>query len=124
MALRMTPAGVYILGNQAFGGPMESILNFLFSQPSFFRQFGVLLAEVSGGIGIIGLIGRVVTTAANTSLVTKQAQPEKQLADVMTGFPTFWVPESAWGFGFVCILFVIGLTIAWIGKDFERQIQY
>lgn len=124
MALRMNPAGVYISGNQAFGGTMESILNFLFSQPSFFRQFGILLAEVSGGIGIIGLIGRVVTTAANTSLITKQAQPEKQLADVMTGFPTFWVPESALGFGLVCFLFVIGLTIAWKGKDIERKLGY
>lgn len=103
---------------------MESILNFLFSQPSFFRQFGILLAEVSGGIGIIGLIGRVVTTAANTSLITKQAQPEKQLADVMTGFPTFWIPESALGFSLVCFLFVIGLTIAWKGKDIERKLGY
>jgi hypothetical protein len=124
MPLRMNPAGVYISNDQTFGDTMESILNFLFSQPSFLRQLGILLAEVSGIIGIIGIIGRVVTTAANTSLVTKQAQPEKHLADVMTGFPTFWVPESTLGFGLVCFVFVIGLTVAWIGKDIERKLRY
>ena len=103
---------------------MESILNFLFSQPSFLRQFGILLAEVSGGIGIIGLIGRVVTTAANITVFTKLAQPEKHLADVIKGVPTFWIPESTAGFGLVCCVFVLGLSIAWLGKDMERKLRY
>lgn len=102
---------------------METILNFLFSTPSRCREIGLLLMQASGGIGIIGLIGRVVTTAVNTSLFTKQAQPEKHLADVITGFPTFWVPESPQGFALVGGVFVCGLIIALIGKDVERKLR-
>lgn len=103
---------------------METILNFLFSQPSRVREIGILIMEISGGIGIIGLIGRVMTTVVNMSIFTKLAQPEKHLADVITGIPTFWIPESPEGFGMAGCVFVIGLAIALMGKDIERKLKY
>jgi hypothetical protein len=103
---------------------METFLNSLFSQPSRCRGFGNLIIDINRIILGCGLAGLAVTTVANTSLLTSSVHTQKQLADIITGFPTFWIPESFLGFAMSGMMLVVGLSLIWIANDIEKQLRY
>lgn len=74
---------------------------------------------------IAGLWGIMATRSISIFALlapSAQSQAVKTLADLYPALPTWWIPESAFGFIIVIILAVLGFFAAIAGKQYKRML--
>lgn len=75
---------------------------------------------------IAGLWGIVATGSISIfALLVPSAQPQavKTLADLYPALPTWWIPETAFGFIAVIILAILGFFAAITGKQYKKMLD-
>lgn len=72
--------------------------------------------------GIFGQVAKKIPSAL--SLVSKQPIAEKSLADIYPTLPTWWIPESVFGWMLAISLVAIGLWLTVIGKHLHRVYEH
>lgn len=102
---------------------MDQVIEYFFSSPKKIHRAGVMLFNVGSVLGIAGLVGQLVTTAANFTLsMTSKAAETAQLASIYPDWPLWWVPESLFG-AFIAVMFITcGLYLNHLGKQIDRFI--
>lgn len=103
----------------------EKILGTFLENPKRLVALGEFLITVSYWLGIAGLAGKVVTTAAGAfTSIANSSTSVGTLADIYPSLPTAWVPESAIGFVLTALILSLGLWLKHTGKQFERYLRY
>lgn len=103
----------------------EKILDYFITEPKRLVGAGRFTARSGILLVVIGLCGRVATTgvALLPSRVSRTMQATT-LADVYPALPTWWVPETAFGFVLCAILIACGIAAAQTGKRLQRYLGY
>jgi len=100
---------------------LERLMDYFLSQPRRLVSLGAALVRFGGFLFIVGLAGRVVTTAASAMKgLAGAVRVDVPLADVLPDYLSFWMPESALGFGFALLLLAVGLVAVRTGRVYER----
>jgi len=101
----------------------EMLIAFFIARRDRLSALGRALFQVNAMILLVGVCGHVAITA--TSAIRAMAVSEltdTSLAMLYPSLPTWWVPESFFGY-FACVLTaVLGLTLVQMGKAIERAI--
>lgn len=102
---------------------LENLLILLYRHPSFFRALGAALYKV-GGLGlVVGMFAQIGKLA--TSIVTSAAgqPPVMDIAQVLPGMWTWWIPESGASAAVFVALAVAGVWLSFAAKDAQRHVQ-
>ena len=102
---------------------LDRLIDFFLTDPGRLRSLGSALARVGGVLLVAGLVGRVATTAVSAVHGLAGARSvEANLGDVLPEYFSFWVPESALGFGLALLMLALGLWAARTGRTYERHL--
>lgn len=99
----------------------STVLDFFFCQPRRIVALGRVLYRTGSFLIVAGLIGRVATVniAAMGSSRGHQVV-ERSLMDIYPALPTWWVPESAFGYTVGAALLLLGVVVTITGWRWER----
>ncbi|MDO9074122.1 MAG: hypothetical protein Q7U73_12745 [Rubrivivax sp.] len=101
---------------------LDSLVDYFLSEPRRMSLVGAFLARFASFLVVAGLVGQLAVTATESiKRLVPQAQAAVRLADVLPSYPSWWIPESALGFGGALLLLVAGLALARTGRVYERQ---
>lgn len=101
----------------------ESLTVLLYRYPTLFRELGAALCKV-GGFGLIaGAIAQLTKLAASIATSMAGQPPVTDIAGLLPGLWTGWIPETFAGVatyvGFACL----GAVLAIASKDAQRHIR-
>ena len=103
----------------------EKFLHYVLTVPGRLVGAGRLAARSGLLLLFIGLCGRVATTGvAVLSARVPGAARATALADVYPALPTWWVPETAFGFVLCAVLIACGIAAARTGKKLQRYLNH
>lgn len=97
---------------------MEDIFGWFYFKPSRILELGKAILYFGFGLLISGFIGMVGVAIDRMPWVHASVGSLKELAEIYPDFPTWWIPESLFGFGFAVALIVIGFILAIRGKKY------
>lgn len=98
----------------------EALLNYFLNPPTRLINTGKGLFFSGAGLVIVGLIFRVGPIAINgVAHLTGKATEPLMLADLYPTIPTWWVPETGWGYTFAAILICTGISTILVGRKFN-----
>ena len=100
---------------------LDRLIDFFLGEPRRLVTLGAALVRFGGFLFIAGLVGQVATTAVSAVKGLAGApRVDVPLADVVPGYLSFWMPESALGFGLALLLLAAGLMAARTGRVYQR----
>lgn len=102
---------------------MDSVIEWFLERPHRIVDSGRYLFCTGFLLLMAGLWGYVATTSVDAVFsLAHSANPQtnKALADIYPSLPTWWIPESLFGFAISLLLIVVGLVIALVGKKYKR----
>lgn len=100
---------------------IDNLITFMLTQPRRLMEWGMLLARTGALLLAFGAIGRIATTGISVIQgMAAHARPVIAIADVLPGIPTWWIPETIFGFAFALLLIVAGLAAVYVGRAYER----
>lgn len=102
----------------------EALLNYFLNSPTRLINAGKGLFFSGAGLLFVGQYSRVgpIAISAATRLTGKTAEP-LMLADMYPTIPTWWVPETGWGYTFAAFLICTGLGVVFVGRKFDRALR-
>lgn len=102
---------------------LENLHILLYRHPIFFRALGAALYKVGGLSLVVGVFVHVGKLAA--SIVTSAAgqPPVTDIALILPGMWTWWIPESVAGATVFVALAVAGVWLSLAAKTAERHVQ-
>ena len=99
---------------------VEETIQFLLNPPARLKALGKILSGGSAAIIIAALYLRSGAMAIGIlQSMTKVQLPEATLASLYPGLPTWFIPESPFGFAFWIVAWVIGVYALWFSRQFE-----
>lgn len=103
---------------------LERCFEFFLVEPRRLMQLGRALLQFGLVLFVAGVAGATATTAVSvvTGMATK-SRPTVALSDVVTGLPTWWVPESVIGYGFVLCCGAFGAWAMHAGRTYQRLLR-
>jgi hypothetical protein len=104
---------------------LEQLVDYFLTQPKRLVTSGQLVARCGSFLLVAGLIAHAATRSL--SVVRGMAgapQAAPSLADLLPAVPTWWVPESATGFGLGALLLVVGMVALRTGRIYERVLRH
>lgn len=104
---------------------LEHLLDYFLTRPKRLIALGRVLTRFGGFLVVLGVIAHAATKSL--SVVRGMAggyQTVPTLADLLSALPTWWVPESAVGFGSVALHIMAGVVALRIGRMYERVLRY
>lgn len=100
---------------------VDRLIDYFLNEPRRLVTLGAALVRVGGFLFIAGLVGQVASTAVSAVKGLGGApHADGPLADVLPDYLSFWMPESALGFGLALLLLAAGLVAARTGRVYER----
>jgi hypothetical protein len=103
----------------------EKLLDYFLTEPGRLVGAGRLAARSGLLLLFIGLCGRVATTGVAVLLSrVPGAMQATALADVYPALPTWWVPETAFGFVLCVVLIASGIAAAQTGKKLQLYLNH
>ncbi|MDY7508801.1 hypothetical protein [Ralstonia wenshanensis] len=104
---------------------LERCVDFFLAEPRRLIQLGLSLLRVGGVLLVAGLLGTAATTAVSVVKgLAGGVRPTVELAEVMAGLPTWWIPESGLGYGFALCCVAAGVWAIHTGRTYQRLLQY
>lgn len=102
----------------------EALLNYFLNPPARLVNAGKGLLFTGAGLAFIGLIFRVGPIAlGGVSRLTGKATEPLMLAEMYPTIPTWWVPETGWGYTFAAVLICVGFGVQLVGAKFDRALR-
>ena len=102
----------------------EKIEDYYLSEPKRLISLGQTILSATMALAIAGVYGYLVTTIPSLVRVgTKVPLPSLALADVLTGVPTWWIPETLLGFTLTGALAIAGVVAVRTGRLYERYMK-
>lgn len=99
---------------------LERLTDYFFGKPRRLVTLGAGLVRAGGFLVVAGLVGRVATTGASALQgLGAGMQAEVALSDVLPGYLSAWMPETALGFAVAMLLLIAGLIAARTGRVYE-----
>ena len=102
---------------------LERLTDYFIAKPRRLVTLGAGLVRAGGFLVVAGLIGRVVTTGVSAVKGLGGMQVEVALSDVVPGYLSVWMPESALGFAVAMLLLFAGVIAARTGRVYERYLS-
>lgn len=103
---------------------LERLTDYFITKPRYLVTIGAGLVIAGGFLVIAGLVGRVATTGASAVKgLGGSMQAEVALSDVLPGYLSVWMPESAYGFAVAMLLLIAGLIASRTGRVYERYLS-
>lgn len=104
---------------------LEHLVDYFLTRPKRLVALGQMLARTGGFLAVLGVIAHAATKSLSVVRgMTGGDQTDPTLADLLPGLPTWWVPESAIGFGLAALLFLAGVVELRTGRMYERVLRY
>lgn len=104
---------------------LERILDFLLCDPRRLVALGQAMLRAGAFLFIAGIAGATATTIASVvSGTATRTRPVVELADLMAGFPVWWVPETAVGYGLALCCASAGYWAVHTGRTYLRVLRY
>lgn len=101
----------------------EMLIEFFVARPGRLSALGRALFQLSAVILLVGLCGRTATTGISAIQgMTGATTRGTSLAVLYPSLPTWWVPESFFGYLACVLTAVLGLTLVQMGKAIDRAI--
>ena len=95
--------------------------DYFITEPRRLVTLGAVLVRVGGFLLVAGLFGLAATTGVSVLKgLGGAARPEAALSDVLPGYLSVWMPESAFGYAVAILLLIAGWIAARTGRDYER----
>lgn len=91
--------------------------------PSCFRVAGRLVAMMSFTIILLGWRGHRVLAALGSRLAGIGVHGPQTIGELYPTLPTWWIPESAQGFGLYLFMMFAGLALAYYVKQLEKVLH-
>ncbi len=102
----------------------EQIEDYFYGVPGRIAQLGRWMVLTGAFLIVAGAIGQVMVRTANAfSVLAKQTESTKVLADIYPTLPLWWVPESWFGIFFSVAVIAIGIAVNTYGKKIERILR-
>lgn len=102
---------------------LEELTMLLYRFPALVRELGAALYKV-GGFGVIaGAFAQVGKLAASTAPGMLGEPPVTEIAQLLPGVWTWWIPESFPGFAVYVVIAGIGAALAMAARDAQRQLR-
>lgn len=102
---------------------LQRLIDYFIAKPRRLVALGAGLARAGGFILVTGLVGQVAKTGASAvKALGGGMRAEVALSDVLPGYLSVWMPESAPGFAVAILLLVTGLIAARTGRVYERYL--
>lgn len=105
------------------GGEMEDVYSWLISRPGLIYNTGNCMWSAGFALLLSGLFN-LLMKAAISPFSSPHAGQENGIAAIFPSIPTWWIPETAFGFGFALLLIVLGVLLALEGKKLKRVMDY
>ncbi len=102
---------------------LENFTVLLYRFPAFFRELGATLYKVSGFGLIAGAFAHVGKLAASTATGIAGQPPVTNIDQLLPGLWTGWVPESVPGAMAYAAVGAVGVVLAFVAKDVQRQLR-
>ncbi len=100
---------------------LEHLVDYFLAQPKRLVTLGQGLIRSGGFLVVLGVIAHAATTSVSVVRGMAGAQHSAPaLADLLPAVPTWWVPESAVGFGLAALLLLAGVVAVRTGRTYER----
>jgi hypothetical protein len=102
----------------------EMVIEFFVARPGRLSALGRFLFQLSAMILLVGLCGRIATAGVSAIQGMAGAMPRQtSLAALYPSLPTWWVPESFFGYVACVLMAVISLALVHMGKAADRAIS-
>lgn len=102
---------------------LERLTDYFTAKPRRLVTLGAGLVRAGGFLVVAGFVGRVATTGVSAVKgLGGGMQAEVALSDVLPGYLSVWMPESALGFAVAMLLLIAGLIAARTGRVYERYL--
>lgn len=102
---------------------LENLTLLLYCHPSFSRAAGAALYKV-GGLGlVVGAFAQVGKLAASIATNVAGQPPVMEVARLLPGVWTWWIPESVAGATVYLALAGSGAWLSFVAKDAERHLR-
>lgn len=104
---------------------LEHLMDYFLTRPKRLVALGQVLTRFGGFLVVLGAIAHAATKSL--SVVRGMAgvhQTDPTLADLLPAVPTWWIPESALGFGLVALLLLAGVVALHTGRMYERLLRH
>ncbi len=103
---------------------LEHLVDYFLTRPKRLVALGQVLIRSGGFLVILGVIAHAATNSLSVVRgMTVAQQSDPTLADLVPAVPTWWVPESAVGFGLVALLLLAGVVALRTGRLYERVLR-
>ncbi|MBT2333647.1 hypothetical protein J7E49_06980 [Variovorax paradoxus] len=111
-------------GSRKRGEGMEWLTILMLEKPKAIKGWGKALFNIGGLATIVGIWGvlalRAIAMPAKLGTVGAIA---RSLADAYPAFPTWWIPESAAGFGISISMAALGVWLVMATKHLNRAFR-
>lgn len=99
----------------------DTLIEFFLLQPTRLIATGRAVFHLGAMVLIAGLIGRIaIAGAAAIQGLSGRVAGNATLATLYPALPTWWVPESAFGYIVCAFAAAAGIAIAHFGRRLER----
>lgn len=104
---------------------LERLTDYFISKPRRLVALGAALVHAGGVLLVAGLVGQVATAGASAVKgLDGAARAEVAPSDVLPGYLSVWMPESAFGFAVAMLLLIAGLIAARTERVYERYLGH
>lgn len=104
---------------------VERCIEYFLTEPRRLVNLGRALLQAGGFLVVAGLLGFLATTAGSfVAGMATSTRPVVELAEVLPGLPTWWVPESLAAYGFAVCCGLIGVWAIHMGRMYERLLGH
>lgn len=102
---------------------LERLTDYFITEPRRLVALGAALVRAGGVLLVAGFVGQVATTGASAVKgLGGSARAEVALSEVLPGYLSIWMPESAFGYAVAILLLIAGLFAARTGRVYERYL--
>lgn len=103
---------------------LDYLLTLIAREPRRTIALGHAIARVANFVLVAGLLGKVATIVADmVRSMGRQEPAHATLADMFPGVPTWWVPESEFGFAMAVLCVVAGFALTATGRTYQRYLN-
>ena len=103
----------------------DRALDLLLSQPRRLVLLGYAFIRTGSFLLVTGVVGWAATSVISvvTGMATRE-RPEVALAEVMAGLPIWWVPETPAGYSIALCCVGVGFSMVYVGRAYQRALQF
>jgi len=99
----------------------DRVIGYFIYHPRRLIELGGIVTTCSLLLCLFGMFGQLATKMPSILFsITKHPVAERTLADLYPALPTWWIPESFFGWTFSVTLLATGLWLTLIGKHLNR----